>query len=225
MTSVSMLLMFWVGTAAFLTAQAHVVSRPGNFVDLLVSEIAGPAPVPVPDLHSSLVTDLHVEVSLGQAVVKRSTDSVRGEISHWPIPQAAEATFSSSMEEICKTASVKYQLFVLRMDVGSAAILGDLLGMGRKLNDTHVQVGYAFARAAGTLLQQRERVGYSCCKQHVLGMLITPHAIKKWTVVTRRNAGGFLYTRRLKHQVQHLRASQAMMTATPRPVARLQGQR
>ena len=210
MTLVSIVLMFWWGTLALsLLGCAGIVSRPGNFVDLLVSEIAGSAAVPVPDLHPSLVTDLRVEVLLGQAVVKRSMDSVRAEISRWPIPHGSEATFTTRMEDICKAASVEYQLFVLRLDVGSVASLGDLLGMDKKLNETHVQVGYAFAHAAGTLLQQRERVGYSCCKQHVLGICVdhttchkevdrdeTPEEMQEVTATLRGC---------LKHQVQHLR--------------------
>lgn len=47
------------------------------------------------------------------------------------------------------TASVEYQLFVLKLDVGSTASLGKLVGMGKKLNETHVQVGYGYVRASG----------------------------------------------------------------------------
>ena len=175
-----MLAMLWWGIALGMEtpSQTQPASRPGKFVDLLVSEIAGSAPAPVPGLHPDLVTGLFVEVFLGQAVVQRSPGSVRAEIARWPIPQSVVATFTDTMADISMTSSVEYLLFSLKLDVGSSAILEELLGMGRKLNETHAQIGYAYARASGTLLQQREEVGYSCCKKHVLVCVwITPHAI------------------------------------------------
>lgn len=179
----------------------------GDFVQVIKDEVCGKTAVPPPSLNPTLIRDLHVKFPLGKATVPE--ENVAKQISAWTIPQTLKKQFVATMEEVAHSASVEYKAFFLRLDVPSGdAVYGVLVGVGRKFNGSHVQIGYALASATGTLIQQKERVGYSCCKQHVLGICVdhtTCHKeVDRGDTAAEVQAVAATLEGCLKHQVQHL---------------------
>lgn len=179
----------------------------GDFVQVIKDEVSGKTAVPPPSLNPALIRDLHVKFPLGKATVPE--ENVAKQISAWTIPQTLKKQFVATMEEVAHSASVEYKAFFLRLDVPSGdAVYGVLVGVGRKFNGSHVQIGYALASATGTLIQQKERVGYSCCKQHVLGICVdhtTCHKeVDRGDTAAEVQAVAATLEGCLKHQVQHL---------------------